>query len=72
MILIMRDDGPMTQILVADFLRYRFCCRFPYQTSCYSFARFVPHASQQIGPPTLLALLCCFFGVLFACDSELN
>jgi len=26
---IMRDDRPMTQILVADSLRSRFCCHFP-------------------------------------------
>ena len=49
-----------------------FLLSFSQSDELYGFARFVPHASQQIGPLTLLILLCLFLSVSFACDSELN
>lgn len=72
MISIMRDDRPMTQILVADFLRSRFCSHFPIGRAVIVLRDLFPtHPGRSV---RLLArhFVCCFLGVLFTCDSELN
>ena len=56
----MRDSGPITQILVADFLRSRFCCRFLHRTSCIVLRDLFPtHPSRSV------RLLCSPFCVYF-------
>lgn len=59
MIPIMRDDRPMTQILVADFLRFRFCCHFPIGRAVIVLRDLFPtHPGRSVrllAPPFMLS-----------------